>query len=127
MKKINRQNGFILMLVIVMIPLIGMVLAIVSANSKTLMIQTRSGELHLRAQNACQSGLAWAKLNRSQLWKLDAEKPLTLMIGDSHTKNTCSIVRQRQDNTEEIFEITGRAEERGFIAKHTEILRIKER
>lgn len=112
MKKRKQQKGFILLLVIAMIPLIGMVMAIMTANCKTLTFQTRSAELELKAENACLSGLAWIKHNPAKTDALPSASPLTLTLEAKPVKIHCLI----EHNGQEKFQITGYAEEGRYSA-----------
>ena len=117
MKKNKRKNGFILLLVVTMIPLIGMVLAIMTTNSKSLMIQTRREELHARAENACQSGLAWVRQNPAKVKSLAAGKTIPLTIENKGKQIDCLIEELPQSEDQYTLQITGHAEDSLFSAE----------
>lgn len=117
--KIDKQkNGFILLFVVALIPLIGMVLAILTTNSKTLAVQTRREFLQMEAQNACWSGLAWASHNRRTIKSMQSEKPLLLPIGNGTRKVYCRIEHVQNTVTSTVIQITGHAEDNRFSADY---------
>lgn len=111
MMKIKRKSGFILLLVVPILALIGMVLGIVAANSRSLIIQTRRGELRLKAENACQSGLFWIGRNADELEQLIAEEPVILTLEAGQSPVSCRIERMGNTTEGEILQITGHAED----------------
>ncbi len=111
MKQTRRNRGFILLLVVAMIPLVSMVLAIISVNSKTLAFETRRNALQIHAQQACESGQAWASLNKEALGSLTPQKPIDLPITHERLTLTCSIKLIGQNSTERLIEISGTAED----------------
>lgn len=118
MKTGNRKKGFILMLVVGMIPLVGMVLAILAANSKMLAAQTRREMLRTQAENASQSGLAWITQNRGTLPSLlGEEKAVLLSLEDGVRPITCRIERVGEVTEGNVFYIIGHAEEGTFSAE----------
>ncbi|MBL7214182.1 MAG: hypothetical protein ISS71_00740 [Phycisphaerae bacterium] len=114
MQNTIRKNGFILLLVIAMIPLIGMVLAIIMTNSNLLIIRTRRGELQAQAQNACLSGQAWAQQNREKVQLLVPEDPIILTIEDGIRHINCRIERVQDMTNGEMLLIIGHAEDSRF-------------
>ncbi len=119
MKRIKRKNGFVLMLVVTMIPLVGMVIAIMTSNSKGLLHRTRTGTLQVHAQNACQSGLAWAKQNPGQIKSLTPEKPITLSLQNNNSQIYCLIEQTPGETGENVFQVTGYARDKRFSAKYS--------
>ncbi len=118
MKRIKRKNGFVLLLVVTMIPLIGVVIALMTANSKNLMVQTRTTSLQAHAQNACHSGLAWARQNPEKIKSLAPKKTILLTIQNENTHIYCHVDRILTDTGETEFQITGHAEDKRFSAKY---------
>ena len=118
MKNKKRKNGFILLIVVTMIPLISMVLAIMTANSKSLMILTRREELHAQADNACQSGLAWVKQNLEKVKSLDAERTIPLTINNNGKPINCSVELLSQDEYQYTLQVSGYAEDSLFSAEY---------
>jgi len=116
MKNNKRKNGFILLIVVSMIPLIGMVLAIMTANSKSLMIWTRKEELHIQADNACQSGLAWARQNPEKIQPLDTAEPFSLSLNKNGKQITCFIKVLPLSEGRYAIQVTGHAED-GFFSE----------
>lgn len=102
------------MLIVPVIALIGMILAIIATNSRSLIIKTRSEGLRLKAENACQSGLFWIQQNREQVQSLVPEKPIILTLEDNLRPVTCRIERIGDRSGGEILLITGHAEDGRF-------------
>lgn len=114
MKKRQRKNGFILLIVVTMIPLIGMVLAIMTANSKSLMIMTRREELQAQADNACQSALAWVKQNPAKVTSLDVEKAIPLTINNNGKPINCSVELLSPGEEQYTIQVSGYAKDSLF-------------
>ena len=62
MKKI-RQNGFVLLLVIIAIAMVGAATYVLADGSNTMLFQSDTAYLQACEQNLRASGLAWAKQN----------------------------------------------------------------
>jgi Tfp pilus assembly protein PilX len=67
----TRQNGFVLIFVIVVLALIGMYMMVLTGDSNTIIFQTNRVYLEACEQNLAASGLIWAKKNT------DNTKPAT--------------------------------------------------
>lgn len=111
MMKIKRKRGFILLLVVPILALIGMVLGVVAVNSRSLIIQTRRGELRLKAENAYQSGLSWIGRNADELEQLISEEPVILTLEAGQAPVRCRIERMGNATEGQILQITGYAED----------------
>ena len=109
MKRTRRQKGFILLLVIALIPLLGVASIVLTANSRQILTNTRRAALKTHARLACESGIAWIEKNPESLAK---DQPLVLEID---TKSiTCTIELLSQENNESTFTVTGGAEDKRF-------------
>jgi hypothetical protein len=62
MKK-ARQNGFVLILVIVALSLIGIYMFVLTGDMNTILFQTNSACLETSRENLVASGLAWSEKN----------------------------------------------------------------
>lgn len=120
----NQRKGFILLLVIAMIPLIGMVLAIIITNNHLLVIQTRREELRLNAENACQSGLLWLEHNRNRQIFLEKKVPVLLIIQDGTKHVSCQVEPIQETPDGENIRIIGRAEDSRFSIECKEKTRL---
>ena len=69
MKK-TRQNGFVLILVIVAIAVIGIQMSVLGDIANTMQFQSQNAYLKACERNLLASGLVWAKENA---WKKDSE------------------------------------------------------
>ncbi|MCJ7728788.1 MAG: hypothetical protein MUO27_02750 [Sedimentisphaerales bacterium] len=67
----TRQNGFVLIFVIVVLALIGMYMIVLTGDSNTIIFQANRAYLEACKQNLAASGLIWAKKN------VDDAKPTT--------------------------------------------------
>ncbi|MCJ7779158.1 MAG: hypothetical protein MUP16_12710 [Sedimentisphaerales bacterium] len=120
MKKI-RQNGFVLLLVIIAIALVGAATCVLAGGANIMLFQSDTVYLQARERNLMASGLAWAKQNiknRNQgsfnkMVELDTanlgirDSSLNVFISFSHDKQeevqiniSCSRARQtfKRDN-----------------------------
>lgn len=61
--KSPRQNGFVLILVVVAIGLIGVMMTVLTGSANKIMFQSDSAYLQACERNLVSSGLAWAKRN----------------------------------------------------------------
>jgi hypothetical protein len=110
----KHNNGFVLLMVVAMIPLIGMIAAVMTVNSRHLLIQTRLEELNLLAKTACDSGIAWAKCHPDEIRTLSSEHPITLMIDHPQKNTDCVIDCVKRDTAGIQVRITGRAGDKRF-------------
>ncbi|MFQ6034586.1 MAG: hypothetical protein ACE5NM_01910 [Sedimentisphaerales bacterium] len=62
MKKL-RKNGFVLILVIMVVGLIGVVMFVLTEDANTMLFQSNTAYLEAVERNLVTSGLAWAKHN----------------------------------------------------------------
>jgi hypothetical protein len=109
--KRKRSNGFVLLLVVSLIPLIGVVSAVLLVNSRHLLVSVRMEELRLRAQMACRSGQDWALQNQTDIAALTADRPITLTIDE---RLTCVIDFVSRDGSGTTVTITGHAAHERF-------------
>lgn len=116
MKRTRRQKGFILLLVVAMIPLLGMVAVVLTSNSRQIITQTRRHAIALDAQLACESGIAWIRTHRAD--SLSAIKPRELRIDHNNKNITCTIELTSKTDTQAVFTVTGYAEDKCFSIKH---------
>ncbi|GEM_PF-1864956 len=119
----KRNSGFILMIVFVLIPLMGMAMAIFSANSKILGYQVRMEQLQQHAKDACRSGLTWASVHQSKL--NDLEKTVILTVDESPVQIRCSIALISQNEIQKVYEVIGIATDSRYDAYHREQLVVK--
>ena len=63
MKRTEHQKGFILLMVVALIPLLGMAAIVLTSNSRQILTNTRRATLKTHAQFACESGIAWIEKN----------------------------------------------------------------
>ena len=113
MRQTRRNRGFILLLVVAMIPLVGMVIAVMATHSKTLAFETDRAELQVHADNACDSGIAWTRQNRPAVRALSSGQAVDLILKEGSRPMTCVITRN--DRGEVV--ITGLAADGRFTAR----------
>ena len=122
MRQTQREKGFILLLVIALIPLLGMASIVLTANSRQILTHTRRAALKTQARLACESGIVWLKKNETGIGK---DQPLVLEI--DHEKKTiiCMIELASQTDQQSRFTITGRAEDKRFSYEHSQPFTVK--
>ena len=79
----TRRKGFVMILVITMIALIGIVMFVLTEDAKTIMFQSDTAYLEAVERNLTASGLAWAKKNA----KKESGKTINLDISDMNIRN----------------------------------------
>ena len=87
MKK-TRQNGFILILVIVSIALIGAVMFVLTDDSNTMLFQSDRAYLRAVQRNLIASGLAWARHSVKTQRTETFNKPVELDITNLNTRDS---------------------------------------
>ena len=80
----TRRKGFVMILVITMIALIGIVMFVLTEDAKTIMFQSDTAYLEAVERNLTASGLAWAKKNAK---KEPGGKTINLDISDMNIRN----------------------------------------
>jgi hypothetical protein len=91
MKK-TRQNGFILILVIVSIALIGAVMFVLADDSNTMLFQSDRAYLRAVQRNLVASGLAWARHSVKTQRTDTFNKPVELDITNLNTRGSALTV-----------------------------------
>jgi len=116
MRQMHNRKGFILLLVVALIPLIGMASVVLTANSRQLLTQSRRLAVKTHAQLACESGIAWIVKNTENT--LTKDQPFVLEIDHKDKIITCTIERVSQADKQSVFNVTGYAEDKRFSYKH---------
>ncbi len=103
-----RKNGFVLLLVISLIALIGIYMIILASDANIYIFQADRAYLQACSQNLAASGLNWAKkkegalktaakpveLDTSKMGIKDAELKVNLTQAEIEIKTSCSKARQ---------------------------------
>ena len=116
MKRTKHQKGFILLMVVALLPLLGMASIVLTSNSRQILTNTRRVALKTHAQLACESGIAWVKKNTPDT--LTKDQPLVLEIDHKDKIITCTIKLVSQVSNQSTFTVTGYAEDKRFSYKH---------
>lgn len=116
MKPIRHQKGFVLLLVIALIPLFGMAATVLTANSRQILTQTRRSALKTQAQLACESGIAWLEANGRNV---TYDQPITLTIDHEKMTVKCHLEVISQTDGQTTFAVTGSAEDNRFSCQHS--------
>jgi len=82
MSSAKRQNGFVLLAVVVLMGLMGTGLAVWAAQSRDLSIHTKIQTVQVQLDNAVASVAQWAKVNRKTLRKNALGQPVRLDISE---------------------------------------------
>lgn len=117
MKRTRRQKGFILLLVVAMIPLLGMASIVLTANSRQIITNTRRASLKTHARSACGSGIAWIAKNYESLAK---DRPLVLKIDHKAKTISCTVELISQTDNQSVFTVIGNAEDKLFSYEHSQ-------
>jgi type II secretory pathway pseudopilin PulG len=91
MKK-TRQNGFVLILVIVSIAIIGLVMSVLTNGANTMMFQSDTAYLKACERNLIASGLAWAKRNIQNNSRENFDKTIELDVSKMDIRGSSLIV-----------------------------------
>jgi hypothetical protein len=78
--KHRMQNGFVLLLVIVAIGLIGAEMFVLTGSSNQILFQSDTAYLQACERNLATSGLAWAKRNIKNTGKETFDRPIELDV-----------------------------------------------
>jgi hypothetical protein len=116
MKRTKHPKGFILLMVVALIPLLGMAGIVLTSNSRQILTNTRRAALKTHAQLACESGIAWVKKNTPNT--LTKDQPLVLEIDHKDKVITCRLELTLQTDDQSTFTVTGCAEDKRFSYKH---------
>ena len=116
MKRTEHQKGFILLMVVALIPLLGMAAIVLTSNSRQILTNTRRAALKTHAQFACESGIAWIEKNTENA--LTNNKLLVLEIDNKNKIITCTIELISRAGNQSTFTVTGSAEDKRFSYKH---------
>jgi hypothetical protein len=112
-----QQKGFVLLLVIALIPLLGMASVVLTSNGRQILTNTRRAALKTHAQLACESGVEWVKKNNASVKE---GQPTILIIGHESKNITCCVELISRANGQSVFNLTGYAEDKRFSYKHSE-------
>jgi hypothetical protein len=116
MKRTEHQKGFILLMVVALIPLLGMATIVLTSNSRHILTNTRRTALKTHAQFACESGIAWIETNTEKA--LTNNKLFVLEIDNKNKIVTCTIELISQAGNQSIFTVTGNAKDKRFSYKY---------
>ena len=82
-----KQNGFVLVIVIVLIAVVGLEMFVLTGGSNTMLFQADSAYLQACESNLVASGLAWTKINIKDKSKEMFDKTIELDITDMNMKS----------------------------------------
>lgn len=123
MKQIKHTKGFVLILVISLIPLLGLASLVLTSNSRHILTGTRRADLKTQARLACESGIAWLDRNRQN--NLAVNQPLILKMDHPEQIITCTITLISRSDNQSVFTITGSAEDKLFSGRHSRQMILK--
>lgn len=84
----SRQNGFVMILVIVAISLIAMVMYLLAGGANTMMFQSDTAELRAVERNLTASGLGWAKWNIKNQNEKTFDKTIELDVDNMNIRSS---------------------------------------
>ena len=82
-----RKNGFVLVVVIVLIAVVGLEMFVLAGGSNTMLFQANNAYLQACESNLVASGLAWTERNIKYESKEIFDKTIELDITDMHIKS----------------------------------------
>lgn len=118
MRQKRRQKGFVLLMVVVMLPLLGMAAVVLTSNSRQIFTQTRKHAITAHAQLACESGIDWIQANGTDAVKKD--EPVILRIEETEKTITCRIELTSTTDQQSVYIVTGYAEDKRFTDEHSQ-------
>ncbi len=119
----KRSKGFVLILVIALIPLLGMASIVLTSNSRQILTNTRRAALKTQARLACESGIAWLEQNTQH--NFIGNEPFVLKIDHQEQVITCTITLISKADNQSVFTITGSAKDKLFSCKHQRQMTLK--
>ena len=102
-----RQNGFVMLIVIGALILIGFEMFVLARSSNTIVFQTNSAYVESCEQNLAASGLAWAKKNIKSENQISLNKTIELSLSDMNIQRAAlSVFVERAENKPAEVQIT---------------------
>ena len=101
MTKRQNQNGFVLIMVVVLIALFGLMMLVLAGISKNMMHESAAVKIEAAKKNLTCSAIAWAEYNVSNLSV--GSEPLTVQLDVSDLdmpKAACAVIFHRLSNME---------------------------
>ena len=106
-RKKVRQNGFVMLMVIAALSLVGFEMFVLARSSNTIVFQTNSAYVESCEQNLVASGLAWAKMNVESENQTILNKTIELSLADMNINRAAlSVFVQRAENKPAEIQIT---------------------
>jgi len=105
--KRNREEGFILVLVITTLAAIAAVLFLIADDANTMLFQSDTAHLRAAQRNLTASALAWARHNAEKEDPQNLNKPIDLDVTNLSTRPaTLSVTIDAQENKQPQAQIT---------------------
>jgi len=122
----TRQKGFVMILVITTIALIGIVMFVLTEDAKTMIFQSDMAYLEAVERNLAASGLVWAKQNVENGAEEIFNKTIELDITDMHVRNAAlSVVIGIAENKEVELELSTSCSRGRRTLRHHDKYKIK--
>lgn len=86
--KNERKNGFVLVLVILAMAIIGATMLVLSAGAKTMVFQSNTAYLQACQRNLVASGLAWAKQQIKSQSKENLDRTIRLDVTETDIRGS---------------------------------------
>ena len=86
--KNERKNGFVLVLVILAMAIIGATMLVLSAGAKTMVFQSNTAYLQACQRNLVTSGLAWAKQQIKSQSKENLDRTIRLDVTETDIRGS---------------------------------------
>lgn len=117
MRYSRQQKGFVLIIIIILLPLLGVASVVLVSNSRLILTNTRRAALKTHAQLACESGIEWLKKNRNAVVK---EQPVILEIDHKSKIITCRLELVSKVESQSVFNVMASAEDKRFSYQYSQ-------
>lgn len=95
LKKIMRQtkqNGFTLIIVVLLISLFGLALFVLAAGTRTMILESIGATIEADSSNLLASGMAWVKQNKEELFKQKRGFTFQLNVDDLEIRGASCVI-----------------------------------
>lgn len=97
----KKKNGFVMILMILLLALVGSALLVLSASTRTMRTNWHYSQINADCENITVSVKEWAKLNTDKLTSLEEDKSIAINLeGLITTRSTCQLSIVQRTDTE---------------------------
>jgi len=122
----EKRDGFVLVIIIVAIALIGMEMFVLAGGSNAILFQANNAYLKACEQNLIASGLSWAKRNLKSENVESFNKTIELNLADINIdRATLSVMMEKPKNKQAEVQINASCSRGRQILRHSDKYRIR--